>query len=74
MPCNQGINQSRHAAQCNPHVVCFHCVGKPEDELGYVNVAMVDATKRVVELMSSPSLPHYLAFHVANEVCASLYA
>ena len=48
--------------------------GKPEDELGYVNVSTVDAIKRVLELMSSPALPHYLAFHVANEVQCGLMA
>lgn len=50
----------------------FELIGKPEDDLGYVNAAMVDALKKVTEQISSPSLRHYLAFHVANEFAPHL--
>jgi putative endopeptidase len=50
----------------------FKLIGKPVEELGDVNVAMVKSMKKISSIYDSKSLPHYLTFHSVNSYASSL--
>ena len=50
----------------------FETIGKPSQEMGEVNVGMVDAIKRMNVVVNHPSLEHYLVFHCLNSYAPHL--
>lgn len=52
----------------------FDLIGKPQDQLGDINVACVEAVSRFSDLLDSSSLVKYLLFHVVNNFAPHLSA
>jgi predicted metalloendopeptidase len=50
-------------------ITYFKSIGRGVKDIGEINVSTVEALKKGSLLSSSPTLPHYLCFHVVNK-CA----